>query len=94
MMNTLLKFWPAWLPIILFVAYIYFRRRKIKESGVTQSLKETIFADKVWFYTILVSLILSFISFIFLAGTQERDTDRKYVPARIKDGKIIHENPE
>ncbi len=102
-LKILLKIWPALVPLILYLFWIYVIDRiilkKLKKSKIINAEFEEVRQNKIinpfslknyrFIFTIYLSLILLIISFLFLAVRTPNIENGKYIPAKIKDGKVI-----
>lgn len=102
-LKILLKIWPALLPIILYLFWVYVIDRiilkKLRKAKIIEGEFEEVGQNKVtnpfsiknrhFILIIYLSLILLIISFLFLAVRAPYLESGQYIPAEIKDGKII-----
>lgn len=86
------RFWPVLVPILLYVAWLWYVRRKAAKAGETQPT----FFDGPWLWAVMASLLLCIGGFIMLGLTQEGLSEGHYVPAKLVGGKIMpgHAEPE
>lgn len=82
----ILRFWPIFLPVLLYFAWMAFTRRKAAKAGEDKPA----FKDGPWQLTVAVTLALAIGSFVVLGFTsQGSDTQGQYVPAKVVNGKIV-----
>lgn len=86
------RFWPALVPVLLYVAWLWYARRKAAKAGEAQPG----FFDGPWLWAVMASLLLCIGGFIVLGLTQGGLEEGDYVPAKLVDGKIVpsHVEPE
>ncbi len=84
------KFWPAFIPILLYLLWLYVRRRKAKKQG------EEVpgWRDGPWAYAVIASLLLLIGGFIYLALSADSNRETGYTPKRYEGGKLIPESLE
>jgi hypothetical protein len=78
------RFWPAWIPLIVWLVWWYGWGRKKKKKGTLLPWQE-----KLWIWALGASFVLLVASMLVLGMAQERDTGGAYVPAEYKDGQLI-----
>ena len=89
MISLLLtRFWPAFIPFILYGVWIAYRYFSIKRSGEAPELSRLVTRTPL-FFTILASFVLLLASFIWLGLSQSKETGGHYVPPRQENGKIV-----
>lgn len=80
----ILRFWPVLLPVLFYLAWLAFARRKAGKSGE----KKPGFFDGPWLWPVVATLLLTMGAFLWL-GFSAQEVDGIYVPAQQVDGKII-----
>lgn len=90
MRLILLKAWPALIPIILYVLWLGYRRRKARQNG--EALPG--FFSGPWALTFAASLALLATSLIFYGLQQPSDSGTSYRPAELIDGQLIKDRFE
>lgn len=92
MTNFLAKFWPALIPVAIFLFWLLFLRKKVTERD-----KEGIptWEARLWLWTLLASLLIAG-GIIVWTALSETPVKGQYVPPRYEDGKVIpgHVIPE
>lgn len=84
MRLILLRFWPVLLPILLYLAWLAYARRKAGK----ENREKPGFTDGPWLWPTASTLLLLIGVFIWL-GTSADPVDGTYVPAQLKDGQLI-----
>lgn len=84
MRYILFRFWPVFLPIILYLAWLAFARRKAGKKGET---KPTFWDGPWWLPTSLTMALL--IGCLLWLGLSADRIDGTYVPAKLENGQII-----
>ena len=83
----LLRFWPALIPVALYVVWRVIRRKKADADII--EVKETNDEGKWWWITLLSSLAIALIMLAFIAfETQPRDFG-DYNPPKVVDGQVV-----
>lgn len=85
MISMLIKFWPALIPVTLYVIWMIWRRRKAVRLGAVPPS----WFDGNGLWVACASLITMVACFVWLALHSPINTDPHYQPARFKDGKLI-----
>jgi len=101
-LRFLLKIWPAWTVIFIYLFWVFIIERiilkKLRKAKIIDGEFEEINSNKSgpfslknrgFLFTLYLSLIALIISFLFLAVHTPHIENGNYVPAKIKDGKII-----
>lgn len=89
----LLKFWPAFVPIILYIIYRLVKKVRQRKEGEPVIIDATT-GEKRWyeteiFWVVLSSLLLLIGSFLVFIVFGEYGSDGTYQPAQFKDGVLI-----
>lgn len=79
----LFRFWPALLPLLLYVLWYLFKARRAVKSGQPKPL----FSDGPIYWTILASLFIAVLCFIWL-GAHIEPNKGEYTPPLMKNGAI------
>lgn len=85
MIRLLIKIWPAFIPIALFMLWYLLACRKHKKGK--RETKPTV-KEGPWLLTILSSIAIAIICIIF-SGLNQESIKGNYTPAYIQDGKIV-----
>jgi len=78
------RFWPVWIPLIIYGLWLYAVRRKAEKAGKPKPL----FRDGPWYWAVLASLLIAAGCFIFL-GTSIEPRKGDYVPPHMEQGRLI-----
>lgn len=100
MLKILIKFLPALIPLITYLLWVFLLReifllRKARKElhgskpKIIDIKKPNIFSDPKFFLSIILSVVILIIMFIFLAITSIKDKGNFYIPAKYENGKII-----
>lgn len=81
----LIKFWPALIPIALYLMWFAYKRYKLRQSDEVVRI-----TDGPWLITVVSTLLLAIGGFLWLGLTDEKTGPASYHPAIMVDGKIIH----
>lgn len=84
MSLILFRFWPALLPLII---YIIWHRLAVKRA-LKEGTPPPHFRDKPLYWAVISSLCVAALCFVFMGLTHEA-VQGNYVPPMVKDGKII-----
>ena len=84
MIKLLIKFWPALIPIGLFVLWRIFTRKKRKAEEEWPHWDE-----KLLMWTLVATLLVAIITISVYVLSQESNIDSKYVPPHYEDGEIV-----
>ncbi|MCH2546962.1 MAG: hypothetical protein MK052_05080 [Alphaproteobacteria bacterium] len=85
------RFWPVFIPVLLYLLWLYLARRKADKNGE----KKPTFFEGPWLWTLVATLALAVGAFMILgAVSNDGNTSGKYVPARVVDGEIIPAHTE
>ena len=80
----LLRFWPVFLPILLYLVWLAYARRK----AAKHSTSKPGLLDGPWHWAVGASLVIGIFCFVFL-GMSHQTNDGVYVPAEMQpDGSI------
>ena len=83
----ILRAWPALIPILIYLLWLYTRRRKAKKAD--EPLPALL--DGPWLYTLMGSVALLAISLIATGLMYDHNEGTGYQPKRFEDGKLIEE---
>lgn len=82
--TLLLKFWPALIPIALYLIWLIIRSKRKDKKGDKQSQEE-----KNWTWVAIVSLFLIIACFLYILFEVSQDAGRgDYTPATFQDGQF------
>lgn len=87
MVLFLLRVWPAFIPIILYLVWHAYRKRKAIKAG---DPKPALLSGP-WQLTLLAALLLYGASLFYLALSAPKSGAVSYQPKQFKDGKLIRE---
>lgn len=84
MIKLLIRFWPVLVPLLLYLVWFLFFRKKREAEEVTPQWE-------AWFWigTLVVSLLIAIVMLVIMGVSTPSDTEGTYVPAKYEDGKII-----
>lgn len=85
MQMLLLRLWPALIPIVFYLLWLAFRRRRALRLGEAPPG----LWDGPWGSTIIASLLVAIISLLVLGLGKESKQGRDYQPTRLENGKLI-----
>lgn len=80
----LLRFWPIFIPLFVYILWMIFVRRKAKKSGAPVPH----FGEGPKFWTLVASLALAIGMFLVFGFSHERNSG-DYIPPHMENGKII-----
>ena len=86
MISGLLKFWPALLPLAVFVIWYIFARRKLDIKVIDLFYERQ---AKYRFYTIVSTAVIFAVCAVGYILTRENNTDAKYIPAKFENGQLV-----
>ena len=100
MLRILIRFLPALIPVVTYLLWVFLLReifllRKTRKelSGSKPKIidikRPNIFSDPKFFLSIILSIVILIVMFIFLAITSIKDKGDTYVPAKFENGKIV-----
>ncbi len=82
----LFRFYPVLLPLIIYLLWLYFVRRRARKKG--DLLPQ--FRDGSIFWLLMSSLLIAVLCFLFLAFSVDRDVNKgSYQPPHMEDKKLI-----
>jgi len=81
----LIRFWPVWIPLILYLLWWYVKLLRAKKQDETAPRIQ----DGPWLWTVVITLVLAIVMFFWLGLSQHSESSTQYKPAQIKDGKIV-----
>ncbi len=76
--------WPALIPLIVYIGWIWYQRRRLKEGDEPVNITRG-----GLFWSLVASFTLLFASFIFYALSEKPNREGVYVPAHLENGKLI-----
>ncbi len=79
------RLWPAFIPLILYVLWMLYRRYMAKKHGLALPA----YRDGPWMLAVGASLILGMLSFMMLGLLSPGNEGMDYTPTRMKDGQLI-----
>lgn len=82
--TIIIKFWPVFIPIILYFVWFLFFRNKKEASDKVSKLE-----SKLWSLALITSLIIAIVTIIVLALSMESNKDSIYTPPKLDNGKVI-----
>lgn len=84
------KFWPALVPLALYVLWMLLRKRKAKNAN------EAIpgWMDGPWLWAVVASILMVIAGFFWLGLSSENNSGTSYQPKEFKDGQLIEERLE
>ena len=80
----LTKFWPALIPIALYLLWYGYKKYHAKKTGEVIRI-----TDGPWLITLLSAMALAAAGFIWLGFSGENTGPASYQPAIMQDGKIV-----
>ncbi len=84
MLQSILKFWPVWVPLFVYLSWYAGACLRAGRTGAQiPTLK-----DGPWPVTLVVTLVIVIVMFIYLGMETESEKGR-YVPARLQDGELV-----
>lgn len=78
------RFWPVLLPLVLYLAWLAFARRKAGKEGT----EKPGFFDGPWLWPTVATMVLAIASMLYLGLSMEA-VDGTYIPAHQVDGKVV-----
>ncbi len=82
----LFRFYQVLLPLILYLLWLYFVRRRARKNGETLPS----FRDGSIFWLLMSSLLIAVLCFLVLAFSVDRDVNKgSYQPPQMEGGKLI-----
>lgn len=79
------RLWPAFIPLIVYVLWMLYRRRKAKRDDSIPPA----FRDGPWVWAVGASLLIAMLCFISLGLSTPHNSGTSYQPTQLKDGKLI-----
>lgn len=79
-----LRFWPILLPLVVYILWIAYCRRKARRMGHPVPA----FRDGPWVWAVTASLLLAIGGFLWLGFTPDTQ-DGTYIPAHREDGRLV-----
>ena len=80
----ILRFWPVFIPLLVYIIWMIRVRKVARKVG--DPLPD--FRDGPWFWALIATLCVAVIMFISLGLSKESVTG-EYVPPHVEDGKMI-----
>ena len=80
----LLRFWPVFIPFVVYLLWFYRVGRKATIDG-KPALR---FRDGPWYWCVLASLLIGIVCMLLLGSSVEGGKGA-YVPPHMKDGQMI-----
>lgn len=78
------RFWPALIPLILYLAWLAYARRKAEAKGE----EKPGFTDGPWIWPVVLTLLLAIGGFLWL-GLSATPEDGAYKPAHMENGQLV-----
>ncbi len=85
MRFLLFSLWPAFIPILIYVAWLAHRRRKAKKAGIEL---ESITKGTL-FWTIIASILIAIGCFLYYGLSSQENAGVRYIPPHVENGKLI-----
>ena len=83
--SLFIRFWPVFVPLLLYIVWMWWRIRKAKKKGEEVPRIK----DGPWFWAVLSALLIAIGLFLFLGMTQQENAGASYTATKYKDGKLI-----
>ena len=83
----ILRAWPALIPVVLYLVWLAYRRRKAKNAG--EPLPSLLSGP--WLATLAAAMLLLAASLFYLGLSAEKNAGVSYQPKQFKDGQLIQE---
>lgn len=80
----LTRFWPVFLPVMLYIAWLLLHRHKANKAG--QPIPD--WRDGPWLWVVASSLVLAILGFLSLGVMQGSHTGG-YTPPHVENGTIV-----
>ncbi len=80
----LIKFWPAFIPIALYLLWYANQKRKVRHTDIIVTI-----TDGPWFITIIATMMLIIASFLWAGLVDSKTGPAEYYPAILHNGEII-----
>lgn len=87
MIRLIIKFWPALIPIVIYVAYMFWRKRHAKKNNL--DIPHLFDGPWVWAVAAMFAIIIG--GFIIMGVSAPTNPGTEYEPAHLENGKIIPE---
>ena len=84
------KFWPALIPLALYVLWMLLRKRKAKKAD--EDIPRWL--DGPWLWAVVASILIVIAGFFWLGLSSHSDSGSSYQPKEFKDGQLIEERLE
>lgn len=84
MIKILIKFWPIFIPIAIYIVWFLFFRKKKEASEKISELE-----SRLWIMALSASLVIALVTIIILIFSTEGNKGSAYKPAEYKDGHLI-----
>ena len=102
MLKLLIKFFPAFIPLVTYFIWILFlkeivllKKTRNSECGnknpkiINMEKKCTVLNDPKFIISVMLSFVILIIMFVFLAFGNTQSKGDRYIPAKYEDGKIV-----
>ena len=80
----LTKFWPALIPLALYLLWYLYKRHKLRHSDEVVRI-----TDGPWLITVVSAMAFAAAGFLWLGLVVDKTGPASYSPAIVVDGKII-----
>ncbi len=85
MRFILFRLWPAFLPILIYVLWPSYRRRKARASGVELEP----FTKGSLFWVLVASILIGIACFLYYGLSMPSNAGGTYIPPHLENGKVI-----
>lgn len=79
-----IRFWPVFLPLLLYLAWLAFARRKAGKAGA----EKPGFFDGPWLVPVMATMGLAIAAMLYL-GLSAEEVQGSYIPAHQEDGRLV-----
>jgi hypothetical protein len=90
MIRLLLQFWPITLPLLLYLLWMWLKRRRARRAGIDIPL----WKDGPWHWALVAALLIAIGGFLILGLSASPNRDAVYHPTQFNDGQLIRETME
>jgi len=87
MIQLLIRFWPITLPLLLYLLWMWGKRRRARRAGMELPL----WTDGPWVWAVAAALLMAIGGFLLLGLSAEPNRDAVYHPTTYKNGTLIKE---
>lgn len=85
-----LRLWPAFIPLLLYVIWLWRRRYHSRKADLVQPR----FFDGPWLITLISSLVIGIVCLLWLGLQPSKPNPQGgYQPKMFRDGKLIEQQP-